>query len=216
MSAAEPPRIVAAIGGEGQQAAMIAAGQQLADCVGFALAADWPVRLRLIDPDEAEIPSGIVLVASPIEDLANNDPIASVEARWIARIGRYRSAGHDRILLCNMFRHVDRQARATGGIERIRRLNRLAIGLSRGLGVEVVDIDRLLALCGARTVGADFRCGGEVAAQLVGHAIADAILQGDMGDCLDGAVQARAIAAHGGVRDIRRLIERYVPGGVAA
>jgi hypothetical protein len=213
MSPTGPPRIIAAIGGESQRDAMVAAAGRLSHSVGLALGADWPVQLQLIGLDDPEIPPGLVIVASPMDDPASNDPLALIEARWIARIGRYRSAGHDRILLCNMFRHIDPQVRPAGGIERIRRLNLLAIRLSREWGVEVVDVDRLLALCGARTVGADYRGGGAAAARLTGHAIANAILQGDMAASLPATAQARASATQGDLRDIPWLIERYASRG---
>jgi len=213
MTTPDPPRIVAATAHEDQRAAMAAAAEMLSRYVGFALGAEWPVFLRLIAPDDAEIPPGIVLVASLLEDGALHDPIASTRARWVERIGRYRSAGHDRILLCNLFRRVEGPAGEGPGIEQIRRLNRMAIGLSRELGVEIVDIDRLFALCGGRAIGADYRGGGEMAPRLAGHAIANAILQGEMGGCLDPGVPARANAAHGGERQILRLVERQVSPG---
>lgn len=213
MSETEPPRIVAAVGGEGQRAAMLAAGEQFSYCIGTALGADWPVRLRLIGLDDAEIPPGVALIAAPLEDLTSPAPIAATEARWVARIARYRAAGHDRILLCNLFRRAGADAGAVGGIERVRRLNRLAIELSRRLGVEIVDVDRLLGLCGARTI-ASAEGGGEAAtSQLVGHAIAEAMLQGELGGCLEPAVQARASAIHGDSRNVSKLIARFLRPG---
>lgn len=214
MSAPDPPRIVAAIAHEDQRAAMAAAAEMLSRYVGFALGADWPVFLRLIAPDDAEIPPGVVLVAALLEDSALHDPIASTRARWAARIGRYRAAGHDRVLLCNLFRRVEDPTGEGPGVEQIRRLNRMAIDLSREFGVEIVDIDRLFALCGGRSLDTDYRGGGGMAPRLAGHAIANAILQGEMGGCLDAGVQARASAAHGGEREILRLVERQArPGG---
>ena len=208
MSVAASPRIVAAIVGDDQRDAMVAGGEQLSDCVGAALGREWPVRLRLIGPDDVDIPSGIVLVAS-IDDGAGLEPIAQSAARWVARIERYRSLGHDRVLICNRFRHIGPDARQSE-VERIRRLNRLAIELSRHLSVEVIDADRLLALCGARTLAADVRGAGAATSALVGHAIADAILQGDMAECINADTQAHALAAHGGVCDIPGLIARHV------
>jgi hypothetical protein len=97
-------------------------------------------------------------------------------------------------------------------VERFRRLNLMAIELSRELDFEIVDVDRLLALCGARTIGAEYRGASHAAARLSGHAVAAAILDGDMDAWIDAVQQHRAGTAHGGVRDIRRLIERHVHG----
>ncbi|MBI1196779.1 MAG: hypothetical protein GC203_02855 [Phenylobacterium sp.] len=208
MNGAEPPRIVAAVGGEAERAAAIAAGEQLSAAVAAVLGAAWPIRLRPIALDEPDIPPGIVLIAAPLADLAAAEPVDAAEARWTARIARYRAAGHDRILICNLFRGVGASAGVLGGIERIRRLNRMVVGLSHRLGVEIVDVDRLLALCGARAFARDPRGSQAATARAVGHAIADAILQGDMGGSLDATVQARAGAVHRLRLDVQGLVER--------
>ncbi len=207
MTAGDQPRMVAIVT-EAERTAMVAAAEQLSLAVGGAMGTSWPVQLRLALPDEADIPEGAILVSSLLADMADNEPVETVVERWRERIARCRAAGHDRILLCNLFRHVEGRTPAT--IERIRRLNLMAIELSRELGFEIVDIDRLLALCGARTIGADYRGTSHAATRLIGHAVAAAILDGDMDAWIDPAVQHRAGAAHGGVRDIFRLLERHV------
>jgi len=212
MSEAEPPRIVAAIEDEEQRAAMLAAATQLSACVGDALGGDWPVRLRLVAPDEAEIPSGVVLVAT-IAARGTDEAPDAVEARWRDRIARYRTRGHERILLCNLARQAGAPVPAPVEMARLRRLRRSVITLSRDLGVEVVDAERLLALCGLRRIAADPRGPGVAAADLIGHAVVDAILQGDLGEGMDPALQARASQHHGGVRDIPRLVARRIQPG---
>lgn len=215
MSEGEPPRIVAAIQGIEQRDAVLAAGEQLSACMGEALGGDWPIRLRLIQPDETEIPPGMVLVAW-VAERDGQESAAEIEARWRVRIARFRASGHDRILLCNLPRHPGAPAAASEGIERLRRLKRLVIGLSRDLGVEVVDADRLLALCGLRRVAADPRGPAIALAQLAGHAIVDAILQGEMGEGVDAAAQARANRSHGGVRYIPGVVARRIRTGSPA
>jgi hypothetical protein len=206
MSEVEPPRIVAAIEEGEQRDAILAAAGQLSSCMGDALDGDWPLRLRLVGPDDVEVPLGIVLVAW-VADRESREPLAETEARWRARIARYQALGHHRILLCTLARQAGAPGAAMEGVERLRRLRRLVIGLSRDLGVEIVDADRLLALCGLRRIAADPRGAAAATAQLVGHAIVDAILQGDMGDGVEAMVQAQASKIHGGVR--------YIPGVVA-
>lgn len=212
MSGVEPPRVVIAIEDDAQREAALAAAAQISACVGDAIGGDWPIWLRLIGPDDAEIPDGMVMVAT----VADQDRRASLDElaqRWRARIDRYRAAGHRRVLLCNPVRQAGEASVARDDLERLRRLKHLVIAFSREFGTEVVDGDRLLALCGLRRIAADARGGAVATAQLVGHAIVDAILDGDLGDSLEPRVQARAAEIHGGVRDIPRLMARHlIPG----
>lgn len=181
---------------------IMAAARQLRDCVATAIGNDWPVRVRFESLDVTAIPAGTVLILSLADDMAD-----SAAVRWRIRIARCAAAGHRRILLCNLFRHVVGGGQRTDVIERIRRLDRMAIDLSREAGAEIVDIDRLFALCGARALGSAAQ-----AAQLAGHAIAAAILEGGLDEHLDPAVQDRATHLHGGVRDIRAIAERRLQG----
>lgn len=208
MTAVEPPRIVAILAEPGQRDALICAGDQLAYAVGAALGREWPVRLRLIGADDPEIPPGVALVAVPF--VAAEDPVslADAEALWARRIASYRGAGHDRILLANLFQGD--APRAPGGVARIRQLNRLAVELSRRHGAEIVDVDRLLALVGARALAAAPQGADLARAQLTGHAIAHALLQGDLGPGLEPAVQVEAGRLHGDGRNIPRLTARFL------
>ncbi|MBU1378548.1 MAG: hypothetical protein KKE02_15295 [Alphaproteobacteria bacterium] len=201
-----------AVEDDAQRDAALAAAAQLSASVGDAIGGEWPIRLRLIGPDDAEIPQGIVLVAT-IADRDGHTSIDDLAQRWSVRVERYRAAGHHRVLLCGPVRQAGQASAAPEDLERLRRLKHLVIAFSRQLGTEVVDGDRLLALCGLRRIAADARGGATATAQLVGHAIVDAILDGDLGDCIEAGVQARARDIHGGVRDIPRLMaRRLVPG----
>lgn len=205
MAGPEPPRIVA-LTGPPSRAAMVAAAEQLSECVTAAVGHSWPVRLRIEERDGA-VPPGAILVASLLDDMISGEELSAIAARWRERIARCRTAGHERILIANLFRHV---AGDPDAAERIRRLNLLAIELSRELDVEIVDVDRLLSLLGGRTIGSDYRSDSEAAARLTGHAITAAILAGDWSDHLDPDIQQQAAKLHGGLRDVRRLLDRYV------
>lgn len=201
--------IVAAFA-EAGRAMIISAAEQLSACMSGVAGSRWPVRLRFIGRDDGAIPSGAVFLSSLIDDVSSGDGLEQVEAKWRVRIARYRQAGHDRILLCSLFRHVAPGNGQADTVERIRRLNQLLILLSRDTGVEIADVDRLLALCGARLMGSDYRCTSQASARLAGQAITAAILDGELEGDLDGTIQQSAIAAHGGVRDIGRLLARHV------
>jgi len=213
MTAADPPRIVACVG-QAERAVPIEGARQLAACVGSAIGAEWPVRMRFIASGETP-PPAIALVTTLIADVASDAPLATVDTRWRESVARWFAAGQQRILLCTLFRSVADPAVRAARIERIRRLNLLAIGLSRDTGVEIVDVDRLFALCGARAIGTDYRCTGPAADGLAGHAIAAAILAGDLGAALDPAVQERAAHALGSVGDTQALILQHVTGARA-
>lgn len=208
MNDAAPFRIVAAVAESGR-AAIVSAAEQLSSCMSQALGARWPVQVQFVGRDD-DATSGAVFIASPIEDVTGDEAIGQVEDQWRGRIARYREAGHDRILLCTLFRHVAPGPARTETVERIRRLNQLVIVLSRDTGAEIADVDRLLALCGARIAGSDYRCASRASARLAGQAITAAILDGEVSRDLDGAAQQRAIVAHGGVRDIGRLVARHI------
>jgi len=191
---AEPPRLLAFVTA-GERPVIEVAAQRLVGCVSKATGATWPVRLRLLTPDEAP-PPGMAIIASMIGDVAASEPDS--EQAWRSRIARWRSTGDIRILLCTIFRHVDDVAVRPLMVERIRRLNLLAITLSRSEGIEIVDLDRLFALHGARMLGTDYRCIGPDAATIAGVTIAGAVLGGDLDDHLDAALREQAYRIHGG------------------
>jgi len=194
MSAAKPPRLLAFVTA-GERPVLEVAAQRMVECVSKATGTTWPVRLRFLTPDEAP-PPGMAIIASMVGDVATSE--TDIEWVWHSRIARWRSAGDIRILLCTVFRHVDDAAVRPRAVERIRRLNLLAIALSRSEGVEIVDLDRLFALHGARTLGTDYRCTGADAATVAGVTIAGAVLGGDLDDHLDAATREQAYRIHGG------------------
>lgn len=204
-----PVMPVTAIVSDAERAGIAAAGQQLAEALSAGSGVAWQVRLHFASFEDGDIPPEAAIVTSLHHDVDGAEPVDRIAERWQARIRRHRAAGHGRILLCNLFRHVQEPSPAGITIERLRRLNQLAINLSRTAGIEIVDVDRLLALFGARAIETDYRCDSAAARRLVGHAIAAAILDGDLGGRVDDAAQGRASDAHGGVRDIRRLTERH-------
>lgn len=216
MNAATPFYIVVALARRGKGTITAAAGQ-LTRCMSGAAgdSRDVHVHVRAIGRDAATIPVGSVFLASLSDDVESGESLDQVERDWRTRLARVQDAGHDRILLCTLFRCVTGLPGGEKLLERIRRLNQLVVAFSRDLGCEVADVDRLLALCGGRQIGADYRCLSQTAERLAGHAITAAILDGEMSGYLEPNAQQRAIALHGGVLDLRQIMTRHARGGPA-
>jgi hypothetical protein len=195
--------------GEAERPVAIAAARQLSAAVGTALGADWPVALFLSDP-EGETGSGSIWIASLIGDVGRDEAIETTTRRWQERIERWSHRGNPRILLSTLFRSVASSDDRRATVERLRRLNMMALSLSRSTGVEIVDIDRLFAWYGRDTLGTDYRCVGERAALLGGHAIAAAIFAGGLDEVLPGPVQEAAARHHGGIDDVATILDRRI------
>lgn len=200
MTATEPPRLLAVVS-PGEQAVLRATAERLVACISAANGTTWPIRLRFLAPEDVA-PSCMALVTSMVADVDRADPIDATATRWRQRVAHWQAAGVSRILMCTPFRHVADRADRPATIERIRRLVLLAIDLSRTTGIEIVDIDQLFTQHGARTLATDYRCTGEAAARLAGHAIAGALLDGDLTTAIDAGLQEKARRIHGGGRNI--------------
>lgn len=154
-------QIVAAMGA--RQAVMLDAAR--AELVR-RLGAGWQIRLDYVPFDRP--PAAPILILSLDDDVGEADEhFASTALRWRDRIAGL--AGTGRLLLCNLPRN-EGWHRATIGSAKIRRLNRLAIDLSREWHIEIVDLDRSLALSG----------GGDPAVQALraGQLLAAALIEG--------------------------------------
>jgi hypothetical protein len=167
-----PPELKAA------EAALARLGAVLAEAAGCAP----EVALHALQtPAEAAAlaPTAILLALHPV------DPALPWEAASAALTGRGEAivqATNARVVLCTLFRHVRRGPHEAALRERIRRLNRLAIELSRTTGAAVADIDRACAHVGARALRTDYRIEGAAAQEVAGEAIAAALLA----EALDG------------------------------
>lgn len=212
MSEASPLRMVALVA-EQQRPAITAAAEQLSSCIGQAVGQVCQIAVAFAARDETLPPSGFVLVASLVDDVHSGLGMDEVERQWRGRLSRLQNEGYERVMLCTLFRHVGRGDGRSETLERIRRLNQLIVALSHEVGSEIADIDRFLALCGARTLDADYRCSSPRAVQLAGHAITAAILDGEIAGHLSPEAQQRAIALHGGVQNMPQLFARYISKG---
>ena len=131
MSLAKPIRIAAVVD-ETERPALVAASEQLGECLGAAFGSRWPIELRFLDTvaslDLAEEPA--VVVTSFLPGVARHDePMSSISARWLAHFHSLTASPTTPVFVCTVFRHVANgatQRQHTSGaatVERIRRLN---------------------------------------------------------------------------------------------
>ncbi len=199
---------------DAERPAVIAAAELLSESLGQAASsASWPIQLNFRAPGAAVprgvSPSAIILSLLP-EVAATGEPIADTEARWRLYLDAVMASGVP-IFLCTVFRQVNDRPRDGGSspvLERIRRLNRMALDLSHDLGVAVIDVDRAFAHIGGRTLQTDFRVTGVLAAEVGGHTIAWALLSSGLDDSVDPAVQEGAREVLGGLQQIDVLVNR--------
>lgn len=217
MSAPTPVRIEAIVDAV-EHAGLIAAAEQLSEALGGAGGGPaWPIHLALRGPGEAIVaePPPHAIIASLLAETANPaEPISQTEARWRSRIEAWQATGAA-VLIGNVFRHVVAPA-PVGLLERIRRLNRMAIGLSHETGAAVIDFDRAMAHIGGRILQSDYRLSGVVAAEVAGHTIAWSLLSYGLDEAVDPALQEAAKAALGDLQQIDTLVRRRLSARAAA
>ena len=168
---ADPIDLVAIVP-DAERDGIIAAARRLSHCLGDDQAGQ-PVQVRFATPDALPPGPSAALILS-----LRCDPTPHL-------IAAAQAAGHATLLIPTLFRRADE-------IERIRRLNLHAITLSRALGVQVVDLDRIFALVGARSLIP------ALAEELAAHAIVGAILAAGLDAFASPERQERARLRNGG------------------
>ena len=216
MNAPVPLRIDAVVD-DAERPALVAATEQLRECLHAGSGSAWPVAVRFLDALAAiaarDRPT--IVVASLLPELArDSEPLAATEARWREQLSRLVDMGVPAILVCTVFRHVaapgsDRRPDSRPATrERIRRLNLLAIELSHDTGVGIVDVDRVFAHLGARELATDHRLSGRVAAEVAAASIVASIVGHGLDDIVSPQVQEHAQKFQGTLWDIGRLVDR--------
>jgi hypothetical protein len=209
------PVLIEAIVDERERPALIAASEQLGKCLGFASAGAVQTRIAIRETiahiDLCGRPS--IVVASLLPEVERTDePIALTQARWQSDLSALRGRGAEPVFVCTVFRWIARTSNPDQPdarlwtMERIRRLNLLAAELSHDLGVSIIDIDRVFAHFGARTLETDYRLVGAAATEIAAHVIASTILAVGFGDVIPAEVQERARKLQGGMREIAGLV----------
>ena len=184
------PRLLCLVS-EAEKAVMVAAARQFADSVSRALGRTWTMRLGFGDADAAHEPADL-LILSFLGAVTSGRPIAEIEAYWDRQLAD-RAAP---VVIPTLYRYVADPSRRAEIAERCRRLNLLAIRLSRRHGAEIADVDRVFSRRGAEAVGSDYRCEGETAALLAGQVLAEAMLGCELAPHLSIEVQMRALTTY--------------------
>lgn len=211
---APAPIVIEAHVDPAEHAGLIAAAEQLSGCLTAASGTpSWSVQLQFY-PLNFEIvatppPSAIIVSLLP-ETSRLAEPIVVTEARWRAYLGQLNAIGTP-VFVRTVFRHV--RDRTTDRLvsqllERIRRLNRMAAGLSSEFGVAVVDVDRAFADIGGRALDTDYRLSGVLAAEVSGHTTVWSLLSFGLDQAVDPALQEKAKALLGGLRRIDAVLTR--------
>jgi hypothetical protein len=205
-----------------ERPALEAACRQLAECLEAASGGHWIVRVRFHDSaSDDHIDGSPLVVASLLRDIERaHEPLEAIERRWRRELAALAATPSRTILLCTILRCLasveDRDA-LLGPVERIRRLNLLAINLSHELGIGVADIDQVLAHVGARPLRTDCRLGGPAAPEIAAYAIVRRLLTLGVDSLIPPAIAERASSVHASrwspgqvLRRLRRVDESRV------
>jgi hypothetical protein len=201
---------------------LIAAAEQLSGCLNAASNTQtWQVRVQFhafgTDIDSSPSQSAIIVSLLPETEHAA-ESIAETKARWRTYLGRLQAIGPP-VFVRTVFRHVSDRAkdgRATPLLERIRRLNRMAVELSHELGIAVIEIDQAFAHIGGRALESDYRLTGPLAAELSGHTTVWSLLSFGLDDTVDPGLQEKAKAFLGGLSRIDALVSQRLASGDSA
>lgn len=205
----EPAIDLAAIVGGEERDTIVAAARRLSHCLGED-DSGWPVRVHLGTAEAPPPgPSAIVIASLRADADLLEAPLDAIVARWPPRLAMLREGGHGAILMPTLFRHVADPAARPALVERIRRLNLIAVALSRTHGVQIVDVDRAFALVGARALATDYRGHGPIARDVAAHAIVAAILATGLDAQVSAERQERARARNGGRETVAAILARH-------
>jgi hypothetical protein len=197
-----------------EHSGLIAAAEQLSDCLNAASNTQtWKVRVQFyalgtnIDPSP---PHSAIIVSLLPETKHVTESITETKARWLTYLGGLQSIGPP-VFVRTVFRHVrDRteDGGATNLVERIRRLNRMAVELSHELGIAVIEIDRAFAHIGGRALESDYGLTGPLAAEVSGHTTVWSLLSFGLDDIVDPGLQEKAKELLGGLSRIDALVSQ--------
>jgi hypothetical protein len=200
--------LVRAVVAATERAAVVAGLQQLGEstrAAGFDLRIGLNFLPSFVGLD-VPAPRSIV-IASLLPDLFGEEAWPQTQGRWRAQVAPIAADEAPPIFLCNVFRYVAGNPRHPS-VERIRRLNLLAIELSHDFGLNIVDIDRVFAHLGAQELRTDCRLTGPIAAEVAGYVIVDAILATMPDHLIPPEVQDVARRFQGPVEKVRDLVAR--------
>jgi hypothetical protein len=203
---------IEAVVDDAERPALVATAEQLTECLHAASGSRPAIRLEFansLDAIDAHA-RATVIIASLLPEVARDEAIPFVEARWRRQLAALASSP---VFLCTVFRHVSRHgaerlAAQRVTMERIRRLDLLAAELSHDSGAAVIDIDRAFAHLGARVLATDYRLRGAVAAEVAAHTIVGSLLAVGLDDIVAAEFLERATQFQGASWQIGDLLAR--------
>lgn len=193
------PIHVVALVSPGEGAAVLAGAELLKTALAQAAGGQVAVACGLRDALDAPpvVDGPCILITSMASEVERADqPWPEAEARLRARYEALSQDPRRVVFVCTVFRHVSRDGEPTEAMRRrarIRRLNLLALELSRELGVMVADIDRDLADVGGLAFETDYRLSGPYAAAAAGKSIAMAVAHVGLDEFASFAIQEAAL-----------------------
>lgn len=178
-----PSRIpIQALVTAGERPALARAAELLSGSLTQAGDGLWTVDCTFPDSADAirSAPGPSVVVTSLMAEVdLFDEPWPAAEARLRAQYEALCADDRRTVFVCTLLRHVSRELpfdEAQKRRIRIRRLNFLAVELSREIGLLVADVDRDLADIGALALQTDYRLQGPYASAAAGKSMAMALL----------------------------------------
>ncbi len=149
--------IAGAVTGNEESALMLAV-EQMRQLFVRAGQTEWKIECELQTDRKPA-----VYIASLLTQLDTDEPIDRLQSRL-----RSELANLNAVYLCTVFRGCEDDP---SKLERIRRLNLLAIDLSHDLDIGVIDFDRQFADIGARPLETSYRLEGRAAREIAAYVI---------------------------------------------
>jgi len=157
---------------ENEGNALMLAVQQLRRLFVRASQREWQIECELRDGVGFDLErKPAIYIVSLLAQLDTNEPVEQLRARLHAGLSNL-VAHQTAVYLCTVFRGCEEDA---SKLERIRRLNLLAIDLSHDLDAGVIDFDRQFADIGARPLESSYRLEGRAACEIAAYVIVKAL-----------------------------------------
>jgi hypothetical protein len=194
----KPSKIsIVALVAEGERPAVELGAAHVARAMGQAAGTPWTVDVFFASHwDELlQCAEGQIVVTSLLTELGKpGETWPKSSERMRKAYGTLSQVGVP-IFICTILRHIARtkEPEADEALRlHIRRLNLLAAEISRETRAFVIDIDRVLADIGARSLQTDYRLAGQAAAEIAGHFIALTLINNAFDDVVTYELQDAA------------------------
>ena len=180
------------------------AAEEIARVVSAASGEAIACRCRFIESmDElAGLDGRAIAVMSLLRDVDSAESWSATEQR-LRDVSAALVAREAPAFICTVFRHIgpsDDGAADVERLRRVRRLNLLAMELSRATGAYVVDLDRALCDIGALRLKTTYRLGGRLALEQAAYVLASSLVT----DGLEGLVPVDVCGGASAILDSTR------------